>query len=71
MNRVSTVSNDFALAQRAAMEAGRLLREQRAAWNQVTSATQHDIKLQANCAVETVILKMHRRKDGDLQLTPV
>ncbi|OGV69570.1 MAG: hypothetical protein A2283_02070 [Lentisphaerae bacterium RIFOXYA12_FULL_48_11] len=40
------------------MEAGRLLRKQRAAWNQVTSVTQHDIKLQADRAAETVILKI-------------
>jgi len=35
------------------------------------STTQHDIKLQADRATETVILKMHRWKDEDMQLTPV
>ncbi len=54
-----------ALARRAALDAGRLLREQRAALNQVTRSAQHDVKLRADRDAEAVILKILRAESSD------
>lgn len=78
MRAASPTAIASVLARRAAVEAGRLLLEHRAAWNEVTGTTEHDIKLRADRDAEAVILRILREgssypilseESGELQLS--
>ncbi|MEM7441751.1 MAG: inositol monophosphatase family protein [Pseudomonadota bacterium] len=55
-----SLSTDLALAQSAALRAGRALREKREAWGQVTETIGRDVKAAGDKAAETIILTMLR-----------